>query len=42
MLLETKTEEETEEDIYKLVAYSDYITKEKNKGYLYNIIEEWS
>lgn len=42
MLLETKTEEETEEDIYRLVAYSDYITKENNKGYLYNIIEEWS
>lgn len=42
MLLENKTEEETEEDIYRLVAYSDYITKENNKGYLYNIIEEWS
>ena len=41
-LLETKAEEESEEDIYKTVAYLDYIKTKNNKGYLYEHIEEWS
>lgn len=41
-LLETKAEEESEEDIYNIVAYLDYIKTKNNKGYLYEHIEEWS
>ncbi len=41
-LLETKAEEESEEDIYKTVAYLDYIKTKNNKGYLYEHIREWS
>lgn len=41
-MLETKSEEEDEEEIYKHIAYIDYITKEANKGYLCDIIESWS
>lgn len=41
-LLETKAEEESEEDIYKTVAYLDYIKTKNNKGYLYEHIGEWS
>ena len=41
-LLETKAEEESEEEIYKTVAYLDYIKTKNNKGYLYEHIEEWS
>lgn len=41
-LLETKAEEESEEDIYNIVAYLDYIKTKNNNGYLYEHIEEWS
>ena len=41
-LLETKAEEESEEDIYNIVAYLDYIKTKNNKGYLYEHIEGWS
>ena len=41
-LLETKTEEESEEEIYKTVAYIDYLKNKNDKQYLYNIIESWS
>lgn len=44
LLLETKSEEESEEDIYKTVAYLDYIKEENKAGknYLYTIIDSWS
>ena len=41
-MLEVKSEEEDVEEIYKNVAYIDYLKSKDNKGYLYNIIESWS
>lgn len=41
LMLEIKSEEESEEDIYKAVAYMDYIKNKNDKGYLYNILERW-
>ncbi|MBR2055439.1 MAG: hypothetical protein IJ970_00085, partial [Mycoplasmataceae bacterium] len=41
-MLETKTEDETEEEIYKIVAYLDYLKKKNDNNYLYNKIQSWS
>lgn len=41
-LLESKTEEETEEDVYKMVAYLKHIGKKEKKSYLFEYLDIWS
>ena len=41
-LLESRTEEESEEDVYKLVAYLRRIGRKEEKSYLYEYLDIWS
>ena len=41
-MLETKSENETEEDIYKMVAYLKQTSKKEEKTYLYEYLNIWS
>ena len=42
LMLEVKPEGYTEEDVYNIVAYTSYAQQQNRKGYLYELIEEWS
>ena len=41
-MLETKSENETEEDVYKMVAYLKQTSKKEEKSYLYEYLNIWS
>ena len=41
-MLETKSENETEEDVYKMVAYLKQTSKKEEKTYLYEYLNIWS
>ena len=41
-LLESKTEEESKEDVYRMVAYLRHIGKKEKKTYLYEYLDIWS
>lgn len=41
LMLNFNPENQSEEEIYKTVAYIDYIKNSNNKGYLYEILDRW-